>query len=102
VNTHPQRIKAIEVSLTPNQVVLLWMETALKDRYAHGALQSPCRRSGIANSVARVVRMGLGQPPDMVERAIADFLYNIVVDVNSAVLTQFFARQHENSQFVEA
>jgi len=46
--------------------------------------------------------MGLGKPPDMVERAIADFLYNIVVDVNSAVLTQFFARQHENSQFVEA
>ncbi len=102
MNSHPRRIKAIEVSLTPHQIVLLWMEKAVKGTFAHGALQNPSPRSEIANSVARVVGIGLkGQPPDMVERAIlrgrqeADSLYNIIVEVNSAVLTHFLARNRE-------
>jgi hypothetical protein len=102
VNNHQKRLKEIEVSLTPYQLVLLWMETATKGTFVGGAVQFPGPRSRIANSVAGIVRNELkAQPEDMIERAIlqarqeADFLYMIVVEVNADALRQFCARSRE-------
>ena len=102
MNNHQKRLKEIEVSLTPYQLVLLWMETATKGTFVEGAVQSPGPRCRIANSVAGIVRTELkGRSDDMIERAIvqaqkdADFLYMIVVQVNGDTLRQSFARSRE-------
>lgn len=102
MNNHQKRLQEIEVSLTPYQLVLLWIETATKGTYVEGAVQSPGPRSRIANSVAGIVRTDLkGQSEDMIERAIlqarqqADFLYMIVVGVNADVVRDSIARRRE-------
>ena len=78
------------------------MKNALKGTFENGGLQSPPPRSAIANSVARIVRNALkDQPEDVVERAVlqarqeADWLYNIVVDVNGSVQNQFIESNRE-------
>ena len=43
-----RRLKTIELSLTPQQVVLLWMSKVLKGKYEDAARQSPPSRSAIA------------------------------------------------------
>jgi hypothetical protein len=102
VNNHQKRLKEIEVSLTPYQLVLLWVEATTKGTYAEGAVQSPRPRCRIANSVAGIVRTELkGQSEDLIERAIlqarkeADFLYMMVVELKGDVLRQSVARDRE-------
>jgi len=102
VNNHQKRLKEIEVSLTPYQLVLLWVEATIKGTYAVGAVQSPRPRRRIADSVAGIMRTELkGQSEDLIERAIlqaqkeADFLYMIVVGVNGDVLRDSVARDRE-------
>ena len=102
MNKHQRRLKTIEVSLTPLEVVLLWMKNVLSKSYEEGAFQSPPPRSAIAHSIAQIVRSALTNKPDsIVERAIlqarkeADFLYMVVVELNSRVQNQFFERERE-------
>ena len=97
-----RRLKTIELSLTPSQVVLLWLKTAVTRTYEEGARQSPFPRSAIANSVARNVRDSLkDKPEEMVEQAVlqarqeADLLYNLVVDLNVCVQSDFVAINRE-------
>lgn len=98
-----QRLRTVELSLTPHEVVLLWMKNSLTGTYEEGALQSPRPRGAIANSIATIVRNSLkGEPDVVVERAIlqarqeADGLYMIVVEVNARVHQQFFERMREH------
>lgn len=97
------RLRQVETSLTPRQVVLLWMKDVLPHKYEEGLSRSLTRpREGIANLVARIVREGLkGEPESLVERAVvqarqeADWLYMIVVEVNSKVQLESFQSERE-------
>jgi hypothetical protein len=102
MNSRQRRLKAIEVTLTPEQVVLVWMSGALKGTYESGAFQSPPPRSAIANSIARIVTNALkGHTETVIEKAIlqarqeADLLYNIIVEVNGSVQNQYLERYRE-------
>jgi hypothetical protein len=102
MSNHRRRLKEIEVSLTPSQVVLLWLKNVVSRKYEDAVFESARPRAGLANSIARIVREGLkGQLETVVERAIlqahqeADWLYMIVVEVNHRVHDQFFASQRE-------
>ena len=75
--------------------------------YEEGARQSPLPRSAIANSVERNVRDSLkDKPEEMVERAVlqarqeADLLYNLVVDLNVCVQSDFLAINREYGLFL--
>ena len=97
-----RRLKTIELSLTPQQVVLLWMSKVLKGKYEDAARQSPPARSAIANSILHTVTSSLkGQPEEVIEQAVlqarqeADLLYLLVVHVNAAVQQGFMQRGRE-------
>jgi hypothetical protein len=97
-----RRLTKIEVNLTPEQIVLLWMKKSLSRPLDDAALQCPPPREAIAKSVVRVVREALkGEPTTVVERAIlqarreADWLYMIVVQINYRVKTQLDSSQRE-------
>jgi hypothetical protein len=102
-----RRLKTIELSLTPSQVVLLWLKTAVTRTYEEGARQEPLPRSAIANSVGRNVRDSLRDKSDeMIERAVlqarqeADLLYSLVVDLNVWVQNDFIAINREYAFFL--
>jgi hypothetical protein len=84
-----RRLKAIELSLTPKQVVVVWLRNALQA----GTSEDASPRGAVANAVYHTVRNSMkGQPEQLVERAIlqarqeADLLYQFVVNANMAVL----------------
>jgi len=97
------RLKAIELSLTPKQVVVVWLRNALRaGTFEEGARHSPPYRGTIANAVYHTVRNSMkGQPEPLVERAIpqahqeADLLYLLVVNANMAVLEGGMQRERE-------
>jgi len=94
VKSRPQRLRAIELTLTPQQVVMLWLGNALQaGTFEEGARRTPPPREAVANAVRIAVRNGTkGQPDLLVERAVlqarleADSLYNLIVTANVAVL----------------
>jgi len=94
-----QRLRAIELTLTPLQLVVLWLTKSLQaGTFEDGSQQSPSPREAVANAVYDTVRNCMeGQPEPLIERAVlqarqeADFLYNIIIDLNMAVRTS-----HEN------
>jgi hypothetical protein len=95
-------VKAIELALTPHQIVLLWLNNAVKRTFEGGARQSPPPRAVLANSVSSSIRNSLkGQLDPLVQRAIvqarqeADWLYNIVILVNAAVQNDFLQSNRE-------
>jgi len=97
-----RRLTKIEVNLTPEQIVLLWMKKSLSRPLEEAALQCPPPREAIAKSVIRVVREALkNEPATVVERAIlqarreADWLYMIIVQINYKVQTQLDSSQRE-------
>ena len=94
MKSRPQRLRAIELTLTPQQVVMLWLGNALQaGTFEEGARRTPPPREAVANAVRIAVRNGTkGQPDLLVERAVlqarleADSLYNLIVTANVAVL----------------
>jgi hypothetical protein len=94
MKSRQRRVRAIELTLTPQEVVAVWLRNALQaGTFEEGARHSPPSRGAIANEVLRTVRNSLkGQPDPLVERAIlharreADLLYLLVVNANTAVL----------------
>jgi len=92
--TRRRRVRAIELTLTPQQIVLVWLRNALQaGSFEDGARQTPTPREAVANAVFSAVRSGMkGQPELLVERAVlqarreADSLYNLIVNVNVAVV----------------
>jgi len=102
MKSRQRRVRAIELTLTPEQVVV-WLRNAIQaGTFEEGARHSPPYRGAIANEVLRTVRNSLkGQPDPLVERAIlqarrqADSLYLLVVNANTAVLEGRVERERE-------
>jgi hypothetical protein len=72
MNSRQRRVRAIELSLTPKQVVVVWLRNALRaGTFKEGARHSPPYRGAVANAVYDTVRNSMkGQPESLVERAI--------------------------------
>jgi hypothetical protein len=100
-----RRVRAIELSLTPQQVVMVWLRDAVQaGTFEDGARNSPPYRGVIANEVFCSVRNAMkGQPELQVERAVfqarreADLLYNFVVNVNLEVIESGKQRAREGA-----
>jgi len=103
MKSRQRRVRAIELTLTPHEVVLVWLRNALQaGTFEEGARHSPPYRGAIANEVLRTVRNGMkGQPEPLIERAVirarqeADLLYNLVVNANTAVIEGRVERERE-------
>lgn len=102
MKSRQQRLKAIELSLTPQQVVVVWLRDALQGTFKEGARHSPPYRAAVANAVMHTVQTGMkGQPELLIERAIlqarqeADSLYILAVNVNVAVMESGEHRERE-------
>lgn len=96
-----RRVRAIELSQTPQQVVMVWLRNALQA----GSLEESAwhsSRSKVANEIYDTVRNSMkGQPEPLVERAIrqaqreADLLYLIIMHLNTTVFENWQQRQRE-------
>ena len=102
MDTHRRRLKALELTLTPFQIVLLWLRTAVKVTFEDNARQFPSPRAAMANSISRTIKTSLkGQPESVIEHAIlqghqeADMLYNLIINVNVAVQESLLQRDRE-------
>jgi hypothetical protein len=103
MNSRQRRVRAIELTLTPQQVVLVWLRNAQQAGTSQeGARHSPPHRGTVANAVYETVRNSMkGQSESLVERAIlqarreADLLYLVVINANIAVLEGWVQRERE-------
>jgi hypothetical protein len=105
MKSRQRRLKAIELSLTPLQVVVVWLRNAIQaGTLEDGARtrRTPPPREAVANAVRNAVRNSMkGQPELLVERAIlqarreADFVYNLVIGANVAVIENMERRERE-------
>jgi hypothetical protein len=103
MKSRQRRVRAIELTLTPHEVVLVWLRNALQaGTFEEGARHSPPYRSAIANEVSRTVRNGMkGQSQPLIERAViqarqeADSLYLLVINANTAMLEGKVERERE-------
>jgi hypothetical protein len=53
MKSRQQRVRAIELSLTPQQVVMAWLRNAQAGTFEEGARHSPPCRGAVANEVLR-------------------------------------------------
>jgi hypothetical protein len=54
MKSRPRRLRSIELSLTPQQVVVVWLRDATQaGTFEEGARHSPPYRSAVANAVLR-------------------------------------------------
>ena len=98
-----RRVRAIELSLTPQQVVMVWLRDAVQaGTFEEGSRHSPPYRGVIANEVLYSVRNGMkGQPEPQVEQAVlqarreADVLFNLIVGANVEVIENRERRERE-------
>src|SRR5260370_26770215 len=101
MNSRQRRVRAIELTLTPKQVVMVWLRNALQaGGLEDGARHEP--REKVANTVYQTVRDSMkGQPEELIERAInqacqeADLLYLLVVKANLEVCASEGQRDRE-------
>jgi hypothetical protein len=98
-----KRLRAIELSLTPQQVVVVWLRNVLQAGTCEDAVRrTPLPRVAVANAVYSTVRNSMkGQDDSPIERAVlqarqeADLLYNLVVMANVEVLENRTQRKRE-------
>jgi hypothetical protein len=103
MNSRQRRIRTIELTLTPQQIVVVWLRNALQaGTFEEGARHWPPYRGTVANAVYHTVRNSMkGQPEPLIERAIlqarqqADLLYQFVVTANIAVFEDRGRRERE-------
>src|ERR1039457_4718702 len=103
MKSRPRRLKAIELTLTPKQIVVVWLRNALQaGTFEEGARGTPPPRGAIANAVRNTVLDSMkGQSKLLVEPAVlqarreADLLYNLVVGANVAVIESREQRERE-------
>jgi hypothetical protein len=100
-----KRLRAIELSLTPQQVVVVWLRNALQaGSFEDAALRMPPPRGAVANAVYKTVRNSMkGQADPLIERAVlqarqeADLLYLLVIKANGEVLE---SRTHREREYI--
>ena len=93
MNNHKRRLKTIELTLTPEQIVLLWHEAAKEaGTFSDGAWKPPAPRAAVANAVNSAIRKSMkGHPEPVVEKAIqqarkqADLLLMIIVQTSATL-----------------
>jgi hypothetical protein len=103
MRSRQRRLKEIELSLTPQQVVVVWLRDATQaGTFEEGARHSPPYRGAVANAVFRTVQTSMkGQPEPLIERAIlqarqeADLLYSLAVNANVEVIENTEQRKRE-------
>jgi hypothetical protein len=103
MNNRQRRVRAIELTLTPKEVVVVWLRNAFQaGTFEEGARHSQPYRGAIANEVFSTVRNGMkGEPEPLIESAVfqgrqeADLLYNLVVNANMAALEGRVERERE-------
>ena len=104
MTSRQRRLKAIELNLTPQQIVLVWLRNALQaGTYEDGSQRTPPPREAVAIAVQKSVLTRLkGQEESLVERAVlqarqeADFLYMLVTSTNREVLRSSIQRGREH------
>ena len=103
MQSQKRRLKTIELDLTPQQVVVLWLRNALQaGTFEEGARRTPPPRAAVGNAVRKAVRNSMkGQEASLVERAIvqarqeADCVYNLVVHANVKAFENREQRERE-------
>jgi hypothetical protein len=103
MKSHQQRVRVIELSLTPQQVVMVWLRNALQaGTLEEGARHLPPHRSAVANAVYHNVRNSMrGRDDSLIERAIvqsrqeADLLYMLAINANLDVIRTRVQRERE-------
>src|ERR1035438_2424859 len=72
MKSRQRRLKTIELDLTPQQVVVLWLRNALlAGTFEEGARRTPPPREAVGNAVRNTVRNSMkGQEASLVERAV--------------------------------
>ena len=103
MKSRQRRLKAIELSLTPQQIVVVWLRDALHaGTLEEGVRHSPPYRGVVANAVFRTVTESMkGQPEELIEPAIvqalqeADLLYGLAVNANWRVMENWSQRERE-------
>jgi hypothetical protein len=104
MSNHKRRVRAIELNLTPKQIVILWLRNARQvGNFLEARLNPKSPREMIATHVSEAVRESMkGQSESLAQRAVlqarkeADSLYNLIVTINAAV---FETRdQHERER----
>jgi hypothetical protein len=103
MKSHQQRVRLIELSLTPRQVVMVWLRNARQaGTLEEVARHLPPHRSAVANAVYHNVRNSMrGQDDSLIERAIvqyrqeADLLYMLAINANLDVIRTRVQRERE-------
>jgi hypothetical protein len=103
MKSRPRRLRSIELSLTPQQIVVVWLRDAVQaGTFEEGARHSPPYRGAVANAVLRTVQTSMkGQPEPLIERASlqarqeADLLYSLAVNANVEVIENREQRERE-------
>jgi hypothetical protein len=104
MKSHRRRVRVIELSLTPQQVVMVWLRNALQaGTLEEEARHLPPHRSAVANAVYHNVRNSMrGQDDSLIERAIvqsrqeADLLYMLAINANLDVIRTRVQRERES------
>jgi hypothetical protein len=103
MKSHRQRVRVIELSLTPRQVVMVWLRNARQaGTLEEAARHLPPHRSAVANAVYHNVRNSMrGQDDSLIQRAIvqsrqeADLLYMLAINTNLEVIRAGVQRERE-------
>lgn len=105
MKSRQRRLKAIELTLTPKQVVVVWLRNAIHAGTLEDGARTrrmPPPREAVSNAVRNAVRNSMkGQPKLLLERAVlqarreADLIYNLVVISNVAVIESREQRERE-------
>lgn len=97
-----ERIRRIELALTPEQVALLWIKDTVQANLDAPCLKGPFPREVIAKSISASVTKSLsGKPQMFIQQAVqqamreADRLYQIFVAVNLEVQEGLEQRRRE-------
>jgi hypothetical protein len=103
MKSNERRLRTIYLSLTPQQIVVVWLRNALQaGTLEEGVRHSPPYRSAVANAVLETVRDSMkGQDESLIERAVlqarqeADLPYNLVINANVEVIESRVQRERE-------
>ena len=103
MKTRERRVRKIELSLTPQQIVSVWLKNALQNAtFEAGVQHNPPYRGAVANAVYYNVRASMkGHDETLIERAVtqarqeADTLYSLVVNLNVRVMETTSQRNRE-------